>query len=144
MVDGGLKNFLSSVYFDDSRQKTQNLPMGMRYDVETDKFRITMAGLEEDNRMLKEGEPISRRMARVCQPIMNSVNKDLVFRTEVGEDFPDGRLPKLDFTIEDILGAMIHFEKSMKTPHQIMERSTMGEQQMYSILSNDPKTVKPT
>jgi hypothetical protein len=30
---GGLSNFLSSVYVDDSRQKTQNLPKGMRYNV---------------------------------------------------------------------------------------------------------------
>ena len=136
---GGLRSFLSSVYVDDSRQKTNNLAKGMRYDVGNNKFEITQEAIEEDNKKLKEGEPISRRMARICQPIMNSVNCDLKFTTEVAEDFGDGRLPTLDFTIEEIHGMMIHsyFEKSMKTPYQVMERSAMSEQQRYSILSNE-------
>jgi hypothetical protein len=96
LVDGGLRNFLSSVYVDDSRQKTNNLAKGMRYDVDRGKFAITQEGIEEDDRKLQEGEPISRRMARICHPIMNSVNKDLKFTTEVAEDFEDGRLPTLE------------------------------------------------
>jgi hypothetical protein len=136
---GGLRSFLSSVYVDDSRQKTNNLAKGMRYDVGNNKFEITQEAIEEDNKKLQEGEPISRRMARICQPIMNSVNCDLKFTTEVAEDFGDGRLPTLDFTIEEIHWMMIHsyFEKSMKTPYQVMERSAMSEQQRYSILSNE-------
>jgi hypothetical protein len=85
--------------------------------LEREKFEITEVGIVEDDEKLREGEPISRRMARLCQPIMNSVNKDLVFTTEVAEDFPDNNLPTLDFRIEEIASEMIHsyFEKEMKT-----------------------------
>ena len=45
-----------------------------------------------DDRLLSEGEPVSRRMGKICQPIMNSVNEDLTFTTEVAEDFADNFL----------------------------------------------------
>ena len=114
---GGLRNFLSSVYVDDSRQKTNNLAKGMRYDVGKKRFEINQEALEEDDRKLLEGEAISRWLARICQPIMNSLNCDLRFTTEVAEDFQNARLPTLDFTIADLLDFMINscFEKSMKT-----------------------------
>ena len=60
LENGGLRNFLSSVYVDDSRQKTQNLPKGPRYNVENKTFAITDEAIEEDERKLSEGEPISR------------------------------------------------------------------------------------
>jgi hypothetical protein len=62
---GGLKNFLSSVYVDNSRQKTQNLAKGMRYNVENKIFEITSEAIAEDDEKLREGEPVSRRMARL-------------------------------------------------------------------------------
>ena len=34
---------------------------------------------------------------------MNSVYSDLKFTTEVAEDVKDGRLPTLDFTIEEMI-----------------------------------------
>ena len=80
---GGLRNFLSSVYVDDSRQKTNNLAKGMRYDVGKKRFEITQEAMEEDDRKLLECEPIIRRMARICKPIMNSVNCDLRFTTKL-------------------------------------------------------------
>ena len=139
LESGGLRNFLSSVYVDDSRQKTQNLTKGKRYNVEKKVFEVTDAAIVEDEEYLSQGETASRRMARLCRPIMNSVNEDLVFTTEVAEDFEDNNLPTLDFKIEEIADEMIHtyFGKSMKTPFQIMERSAMGEQQRYAILSNE-------
>ena len=36
-------------------------------------------------------------MARICLVAMNSINDDLVFTVEVASDFPDKRLPTLDF-----------------------------------------------
>ena len=139
LKSGGLRNFLSSMYVDDSRQRTQNLAKGMRFNVVSRVFEITDEAIAEDDEKLREGEPISRRMARLCKPIMNSINEDLVFTTEVAEDFPDNSLPTLDFTIEEIACEMIHkyFEKAIKTHYQIMERSVMGEQQRYAILYNE-------
>ena len=139
LENSGLSNFVSGGYVDDGRQVTQTLRKGMRYNHEMKTIEMTEAGREEDEMKARWGEPVSRRMATICHPIMNSINPDLVFTTEVAEDFVNGRLPSLDFTMEIVKGEIIHsyYEKWMKSPYQIMEKSAMGEQQRYSILSNE-------
>ena len=78
-------------------------------------------------------------MSRVCLAAMNSISSDLQFTTECPEEFPEARLPTLDFKlwIED--GQIYHtyFEKEMRTPFVTMKRSAMGEQQRMAILSNE-------
>lgn len=70
---------------------------------------------------------------------MNAINPDLQFTVETGEDYQDGWLPTLDFKIKVIDGQIVHtyFEKPMKSQLVLMERTAMGEQQKYQILSNE-------
>ena len=78
-------------------------------------------------------------MARVCNPAMNAINPDLVFTTEVQEDFKNERLPPLDFQAwisEDKISHSF-FQKPMKTPYVLMAKSAMALQQKFQILSND-------
>ena len=71
---------------------------------------------------------------------MNSVNPDLKFTTETQEDFPHERLPTLDFEIwigSDNKVTHSYFQKSMKSPMVIMERSGMARHQKFNILRNE-------
>ena len=58
---------------------------------------------------------------------------------EVPEDFPNRKLPTLDFEMWMHLGLILHsyYEMSMRTPYVIMKRSAMFEHQRISILSNE-------
>ena len=85
-------------------------------------------------------ESSNARMVRVCLPAINQVKTDLVFTAEIPEDFQDSKLPTLDFFLWlDRNGLLNHsyFQKSMKTPLVIMEKSAMSQQQRYSILANE-------
>ena len=87
----------------------------------------------------EQGESDNQRMARVLNPCMNSINKDLKFTVETQEDFENERLPTLDFEMW-LQGDKIHhsyFQKDMRTPLVIMERSGMATQQKFKILAND-------
>ena len=78
-------------------------------------------------------------MARVCLPCMNSINEDLVFTVECTDDFPEKRLPTLDFYLWVVQGIILwsYFDKSMRSQLIKMKRSAQGEQQKMDILSNE-------
>ena len=116
------------------------LEKGMRFSEQENKFSFSKEAELGDARLEKMGESKNQRMARVCQPAMNSINPDLVFTVESQEDFEKERLPTLDFEIwqmED--GTLNHsyFQKQMKTPYVIMARSAMPIQQKIQILGNE-------
>ena len=115
--------------------------MGTRFSVTTGTFTITQEAQDEDKQLRKSAkETNNQRMKRICLPGINNVNKDLVFTAEIREDFPDSKLPTLDFLLWlSEQGMLIHsyFEKLMKTPYVLMCRSAMSEHQKYSILSNE-------
>jgi hypothetical protein len=133
----GLEDWLSESYVYDARQSTQAVKKGNRFDVETGTMKFSREALQEDIKMCNEGESTNKRMSRICLPIMNSINRDLVFTVEVPEDFPNGKMPTLDFDMEIVGWGLTHsyFEKSMKTPY--LTNSAMGEQQKYGILANE-------
>ena len=79
-------------------------------------------------------------MVRVLLPAMNSINPDLRFTAELSEDFEDGRLPTLDFSLwleKDQTLCHTYFEKSMRTQMVLPKRSAMGQRQKSAINSND-------
>ena len=45
------------------------------------------------------GESRNARVIRLCLPLINSINEDLVFTAEMPKDFPSKRLPTLDFEL---------------------------------------------
>ena len=108
----------------------------MAYDKNEKRFVQSEEARTED---LARGETPERRMARRCLVAMNSINVDLVFTVEVASDFPDNRLPTLDFFFWPEWWGMNHsfFEKTMRTPYLTMKRSAMSDHQKYAILAND-------
>ena len=50
----------------------------------------------EDREMRKNGESMDKRMSRLCLPVINSLNKDLKFKSETEGKFVNIRLPMLD------------------------------------------------
>ena len=85
-------------------------------------------------------ESTNARMSRLCLPAINSINRDLVFTSEIPEEFKDNKLPTLDFYLwlcKNGQANWSYFQKLMKTPLVLMEQSAMGDQQRHSILSNE-------
>ena len=112
----------------------------MRYDKEMRIFQVTQEGKKEDEeRIIENRETDSQRMARVCLPCMNDINEDLVLTVECADDFPEKRLPTLDFYLWVVGGLLLwsYFEKSMRSQLVMMKRSAQGEQQKMDILSNE-------
>ena len=97
LEESGILTTLFKIYVDDVRQVSTVLPLGMRFRVETGKIEYCEKAEEEDKSKQLEGESSSARMARILGPAMDSINPDLVFTTELAEDFKDERLPTLDF-----------------------------------------------
>ena len=127
-----------SGYVDDVRQGGTALRLGMRWKGE--KWSWSKEDTEEDKRKRENGESRDKRMARVCAPLMNSINNNLEFTTEVAEDFANNRLPTLDFEMWTLPNGRfnhMYFQKPMKVKIVTMKNSAMSQQQKCSILSNE-------
>ena len=73
------------------------------------------------------------------QCLMNDINEDLRFTTEIEDDFENKRLPTLSFEIwcgEDGIRHS-YFEKSMRSQILTMSKSSQAENSKYSILVNE-------
>ena len=137
LVRSNLDLRLFGIYVDDVRQGTGLIPRGYRFVSEEKRFVYMVEWKEED-----DIEDLSdlKRVGKVCQDAMNSINPDLQFTVESEEDFENGRIQTLDFEIKAAEDGMIEhsfFEKPMQTQLVTMERSAMGAQQKHAILSND-------
>ena len=131
-----IEELLAGIYVDDGRNLIEILKLGMRYDRTEGKFRFD----QEWERMdIEEGlSPKQRTKVRV-QEAMNSINPDLQFTMELGEDFEDGRLPTLSFSLWEEPWGISHsyFEKKVRSQVLLMERSAMGTNSKFSIMSNE-------
>ena len=116
-----LEIWLFNGYVDDGRQGTGKLEMGMRFIEKEMEFKFRDEWRQEDEERREAGESTVKRMSKQCQLAMNAIN------------------PDLDFSIWMEKNRILHsyFEKEMKTPLVPMQRTAMGEQQKYSILSNE-------
>ena len=78
-------------------------------------------------------------MGKICLEAMNAVNSDLTFTVETVHDFPNKRLATLDLEVDVVDNQIIYsyFQKTMKTPLVIDERSAMSDHQKFSILTNE-------
>ena len=136
LLKAGLRVPLMTGYVNDRRQGGTVLRMGMRFDEDAGEFIMDEEEYKED---VEANVPDNVRMARICLPAMNSINKDLKFTTEAPEDFDRNRLPTLDFVLWMVDGILYHtyHEKPMKTQFTVKQRSAMSEHQKMSILSNE-------
>ena len=132
LLRSGLRVPLFTGYVDDGRQGGTTLRKGMVFNQEANAFVMCEEQLKID---LEEDLPDNVRMARRCLPAMNSINGDLKFTTEAPEDFPDKRLPTLDFMLWLVNGILLHtyYEKTMKNQLTVMQRSAMSEHKRMAI-----------
>ena len=73
---GKIEITLLKVYVDDERQASTVMKKGMRYDENSKKFSWSEEAEMEDIQKEKGGEDKNMFRARICQPAMNSVNKE--------------------------------------------------------------------
>ena len=67
--------------------------------------------------------------------VMNNINHDLKFTSEIREDLADGKIPTLD--CKSWMMNHTYFEKEMRNQMLIPERSAISSKQKISILSNE-------
>ena len=96
LLKADLRIPLFSGYVDDQRQGSTVLRRGMVFDETRGEFIMDDEQYEIE---MKMNEPDNVRMARICLPAMNTVNKDLRFTTGTPEEFEGGRLPTIYFVI---------------------------------------------
>ena len=135
-----LRITLLKVYVDDGRQVTSILKEGMRYNTEKKEFEWSEKAEEEDKEKKRNGEDEDMFMARLCLPVLNSINPDLTFTAEVAGDFSTKKLPTLDFNMwlkKDQHLSHNYFEKEMKSQMLLEKESAMGMKQKYCINSNE-------
>ena len=140
LVSSDLEVHLLAGYVDDGRQGTTILPPGMQYSNPDKKFIYSKEAEEDDKERQEKGETENQRMARLCVVAMNSINEDLEFTVECEDDYPDKKLPTLDFKIwQEADGKVNHtyYQKPMKTPFMVMSRSAAPKQQKFQVLSNE-------
>ena len=123
-------------YVDDGRQWTELIRRGTRFVQRLNRF----LWREDWERIdVEENLPEEVRMGKICLEAMNAVNSDLTFTVETVHDFPNKRLATLDLEVDVVDNQIIYsyFQKTMKTPLVIDERSAMSDHQKFSILTNE-------
>ena len=90
----------------------------MRFNENENKFMYSSEGEAEDNQKSEQGESRNQRMARICNPAMNTINQDLQFTVECQEEHKNEWLPTLDFAVwqeKDCALNYTYYQKDMKT-----------------------------
>ena len=117
-------------YVDDVRHESTSLRMGTRWDAEKKTFNITETAKAEDLHLKYEmHETSNARMVRICLPAINSINPDLEFTAEIPEEFPDSKLPTLDFFLWLTRHGLLnhsYYQKSSKTKNCQLLTSSYG------------------
>ena len=139
LVKSSIRLYLKPTnYVDDVRQGNDQIKKGVRFEKDENKLVFKEEWKKED---MEKDQTDLKRMGEVCLEVMNSIEEDMQFTVESEEDFENGRLQTLDFEawFDAQEGVVKHhfFEKKMRTPLVIMERSAMSTKQKYSILAND-------
>ena len=131
-----INEHLRAIYVDDGRNVVDKLKLGTRYDPTLKRIKHTPEKEEEDR---VAGVNEKQHTVEIIREIMNSINPDLKFTTEIEEDFECLRLPTLSFEIWSSSKGIMHsyYEKPMRCQTLTMEKSSQSEQSKYSILVNE-------
>ena len=94
---------------------------------------------EKEKKDIENGVSKKKLTEIEISKLMNSLNPDLKFTTETEVDFKNQRLPTLSFELWSERQGLKHsyFEKDMRSQVLTMQRSSMAEQSMFSILVNE-------
>ena len=85
--------WLAAGYIDDIRYLTSKISLGWRWSEKSKQLEYREEWQEEEE---EERYSLDKKTSLEVGKIMNSVNKDLKFTTEIAEDFSKARLPTLD------------------------------------------------
>ena len=131
-----IKEHLRAIYVDDGRNAMDKVGLGYRFNKESQRLVYQESWKEED---IDNGVTGKERTVAELSEIMNSINPDLKFTTEVEEDFPTRRLPTLSFEIWSNERGIVHsyYEKPMRSQFLTMSRSSQAERNKFSILVNE-------
>ena len=91
LKQGNIAFLMDGCYVYDSRNAVELMSRGTRWNPVEIKFTRT-----EEDKMQNEKADIRKGTRDQIVSMMNSINKDLVFMSELEEDFPSGKLPTLD------------------------------------------------
>ena len=146
-----MKIWLSGCYVDDVRLVTSAIERGKRWSRTERKF-IHKEEWEVEDTIADESD--TARTARIMKGAMNSIFNNIQFETEIPEEFPEGKLPTLDFKMwvenqgrqqppqpgrELPRGKIMfsYYEKKMSSKYCVMKSSAMAENSKNSTLSQD-------
>ena len=136
LSDNEILELLKGIYVDDGRSVVSKIENKARFCPDKMKF-------EYDEKWAKEDEinGVTREERTVIEirKVMNSINQDLEFTTELETDFVSQRLPTLSFEIWSDIEGIRHsfFEKPMRSQILTMQRSAQSERSRMSILVNE-------
>ena len=136
LVASNIEERMAGLYVDDGRNLIEMLPMGVRYCDQEKIFKYKREWEEED----KEGGMSGRERTKLeVGKAMNAINPNLKFTLELSEDFKDGRLPTLSFSLWEEEWGISHsyYEKEVRSQLMLMERLAMSKQSKFSIMSNE-------
>ena len=121
-------------YIDDVRIFLKSINRGWRYEEGRLKFRKTWE-LEEK----RAGVSKEQKTAGVLNQIMDNIFPFLKFEMETPEQFPNGRLPTLDFQcwLEGDKVKYLFFQKEMAKKQVIHRHSALGENVKISSLNQN-------
>ena len=136
LVKSNIDELMAGLYVDDGRNLIEFLPIGVRFCTEIGLFKYNEKWEKEDKEKgLSDKERTKLEVVRA----MKSISPDLQFTVEASEDFEDKRLPTLSFSLWEEKWGICHsyFEKEVRSQILVMERSAMGNQSKYAIMTNE-------
>ena len=124
-----IQELLAALYVDDGRNLVQIIPKGVRFDEKKEMLIHKEEWEIEDNKSDIKGKERTKR------EILRLMNHTI----ETSEDFPDGRLPTLSFSMWEEEWGISHsyFEKAVRSQVMLMERSAMSSQSKFVINTNE-------
>ena len=136
LIKSKIEELMAGLYVDDGRNLIEFIPIGVRFCEKEKLFKYKLEWEIDD----KERKRSNKERTKVeVLNAMNSISPDLQFTVEVSEDFADGRLPTLSFSLWEEEWGICHsyYEKEVRSQVLLMERSAMGKQSKYSIMTNE-------
>ena len=136
LSDNKIAELLKGIYVDDGRSVVSKIENNTRY------CKIARQFLKDEKWAIDDelnGVTREARTVMEIREVMNSINKDLEFTTELESDFENLRLPTLSFEIWSDKSGIRHsfYEKPMRSQILTMQRSAQSEQSKISILVNE-------
>jgi len=133
-----IEELLAGLYVDDGRNMLEILPIGVRF---CEKLRIFLYREEWEEEDKLEGMSGRQRTKLQVGRAMNAISPDLKFTLELSEEFNDGRLPTLSFSLWEEPWGISHsyYEKDVRSQVLLMERSAMSKHSKFSIMANELK-----